>query len=167
MKARMTSMSRLRVLAVSLLLLMTVTPSLADFVIEDIRVEGAQNIEIGTIFNYLPLKVGDRADEELINDSIKALFATGFFRDVEVRQDGDVLIVRVSERPAIATVEFSGNKDIKDEKIQEALLQVGVSEGRVFREVLLDQLVKSIQENYFSKGRYSAKVDTEMGRAHV
>jgi len=79
---------------------------------------------------------------------------------VEVRQDGNVLILVVSERPAIATVEFSGNKDIKDEKIQEALLQVGVSEGRVFREALLDQLVKSIQENYFSKGRYSAKVDT-------
>ncbi len=73
------------------------------------------------------------ADEGLINDSIKALFATGFFRDVEVRQDGDVLIVRVSERPAIATVEFSGNKDIKDEKIQEALLQVGVRRTRVSR----------------------------------
>ncbi|MEK9942702.1 MAG: POTRA domain-containing protein, partial [Gammaproteobacteria bacterium] len=134
--------------------------SFADFIVEDIRVEGAQNIETGTIFNYLPIKVGDRADEGLIDQSIKALFSTGFFRDVEVRQDGNVLILVVSERPAIATVEFSGNKDIKDDKIQEALLQVGVSEGRVFREALLDQLVKSIQENYFSRGRYSAKVET-------
>ena len=151
--------SRLRILGFSVLLMFS-SWSFADFIVEDIRVEGAQNIETGTIFNYLPIKVGDRADEVLIDQSIKALFSTGFFRDVEVRQDGNVLILVVSERPAIATVEFSGNKDIKDEKIQEALLQVGVSEGRVFREALLDQLVKSIQENYFSKGRYSAKVDT-------
>lgn len=132
----------------------------ADFVVEDVRVEGSQNIELGTIFNYLPIKVGDNVDDEAIDQSIKALFATGFFRDVEIRRDKNILIVVVSERPAIATVEFSGNKDIKDEKIQEALIQVGVTEGRVFREALLDQLVKSIQENYFSKGRYSAKVDT-------
>ncbi|NDA14982.1 MAG: outer membrane protein assembly factor BamA [Gammaproteobacteria bacterium] len=151
--------SRLRILGCAVLLMFS-SWSFADFIVEDIRVEGAQNIETGTIFNYLPIKVGDRADEVLIDQSIKALFSTGFFRDVEVRQDGNVLILVVSERPAIATVEFSGNKDIKDEKIQEALLQVGVSEGRVFREALLDQLVKSIQENYFSKGRYSAKVDT-------
>jgi len=151
--------SRLRILGFAVLLMFS-SWSFADFIVEDIRVEGAQNIETGTIFNYLPIKVGDRADEVLIDQSIKALFSTGFFRDVEVRQDGNVLILVVSERPAIATVEFSGNKDIKDEKIQEALLQVGVSEGRVFREALLDQLIKSIQENYFSKGRYSAKVDT-------
>ena len=132
----------------------------ADFVVGDIRVEGAQNIEVGTIFNYLPIKVGDVADDALVNDAIKTLFATGFFRDVEVRRDGDTLIVVVAERPAIAGIEFSGNKEIKDEQIQEVLGQAGVIEGRVFREALLDQLVKSIEENYFSKGRYSAQVDT-------
>ncbi|MBT4106641.1 MAG: outer membrane protein assembly factor BamA, partial [Proteobacteria bacterium] len=132
----------------------------ADFVVSDIRVEGAQNIEVGTIFNYLPIKVGDLADDALVNDAIKTLFATGFFRDVEVRRDGETLIVVVAERPAIAGIEFSGNKEIKDEQIQEVLGQAGVIEGRVFREALLDQLVKSIEENYFSKGRYSAQVDT-------
>ncbi len=132
----------------------------ADFVVSDIRVEGAQNIEVGTIFNYLPIKVGDVADDALVNDAIKTLFATGFFRDVEVRRDGDTLIVVVAERPAIAGIEFSGNKEIKDEQIQEVLGQAGVIEGRVFREALLDQLVKSIEENYFGKGRYSAQVDT-------
>ncbi len=132
----------------------------ADFVVSDIRVEGAQNIEVGTIFNYLPIKVGDIADDALVNDAIKTLFATGFFRDVEARRDGDTLIVVVSERPAIAGIEFSGNKEIKDEQIQEVLGQAGVIEGRVFREALLDQLVKSIEENYFGKGRYSAQVDT-------
>ena len=159
MKTKSPLFRSLRVLAALAMLLYGGFAS-ADFVVQDIRVEGSQNIELGTIFNYLPIKVGDSVDDELINESIKKLFATGFFRDVEIRRDKNTLIVVVSERPAIATVEFSGNKDIKDEKIQEALTQVGVTEGRVFREALLDQLVKSIEENYFSKGRYSAKVDT-------
>ncbi len=131
----------------------------ADFVVEDIRVDGAQNIEVGTIFNYLPIKVGDVADEALINQSIKALFATGFFQDVEIRRQEGILIVAVSERPAISDVDFSGNKDIDDEAIEKALTGVGVTQGRIFREPLLEQLVQAIEEQYFAKGRYSATVD--------
>jgi len=134
-------------------------PAAADFVVDDIRVEGAQNIEVGTIFNYLPVKVGDVADEGLIDQSIKALFATGFFQDVEIRRRENTLIVIVAERPAIAGVEYSGNKDIDDEAIETALAQVGVAEGRIFREPLLEQLVQAIEERYFAKGRYSANVD--------
>ena len=131
----------------------------ADFVVEDIHVEGAQNIEVGTIFNYLPLKVGDVADSVLIDESIKTLFATGFFQDVEIRRQNNILVVVVSERPAISGVEYSGNKDVDDETIETALAQIGVAEGRVFREPLLGQLVQAIEEQYFAKGRYSAKVD--------
>ena len=131
----------------------------ADFVVEDIHVEGAQNIEVGTIFNYLPLKVGDVADSVLIDESIKTLFATGFFQDVEIRRQNNILVVVVSERPAISGVEYSGNKDVDDETIETALAQIGVAEGRVFRESLLGQLVQAIEEQYFAKGRYSAKVD--------
>jgi len=131
----------------------------ADFVVEDIRVDGAQNIEVGTIFNYLPIKVGDVADEALINQSIKTLFATGFFQDVEIRRQEGILIVAVSERPAISDVDFSGNKDIDDEAIEKALTGVGVTQGRIFREPLLEQLVQAIEEQYFAKGRYSATVD--------
>ena len=134
-------------------------PAAADFVVEDIRVEGAQNIEVGTIFNYLPIKVGDAADGALIDESIKALFATGFFQDVEIRRENSILIVVVAERPAISSVDYSGNKDIDDETIETALAQIGVAEGRVFRDPLLDQLVQAIEEQYFAKGRYSAKVD--------
>ena len=76
--------------------------ALEGFVVSDIRVEGAQNIEVGTIFNYLPVKVGDTIDNDLTNQSIKALFATGFFRDVELRQEGNVLVVIVAERPAVS-----------------------------------------------------------------
>jgi len=142
-----------------LALLVFSAAAVADFVVEDIRVDGAQNIEVGTIFNYLPIKVGDVADEALINQSIKALFATGFFQDVEIRRQEDILIVAVSERPAISDVEFSGNKDIDDESIEKALTQVGVTQGRIFREPLLEQLVQAIEEQYFAKGRYSATVD--------
>ena len=134
-------------------------PAAADFLVEDIHVEGAQNIEVGTIFNYLPLKVGDVADSVLIDESIKTLFATGFFQDVEIRRQNNILVVVVSERPAISGVEYSGNKDVDDETIETALAQIGVAEGRVFREPLLGQLVQAIEEQYFAKGRYSAKVD--------
>ena len=87
-------------------------PASADFVVDDIRVEGAENIEVGTIFNYLPVKVGDVADDGLLDESIKALFATGFFQDVEIRRENNILIVVVAERPAISNVAYSGNKDI-------------------------------------------------------
>ena len=133
--------------------------ALEGFVVSDIRVEGAQNIEVGTIFNYLPVKVGDTIDNDLSNQSIKALFATGFFRDVELRQEGNVLVVIVAERPAIASVEYSGNKDLSDEKIDEALNQTGVTEGQIFNDPLLEQLVQAIEERYFARGRYSASVD--------
>jgi len=150
---------RVAPLAAALGIILFSGPAAADFVVEDIRVDGAQNIEVGTIFNYLPVKVGDVADEALINQSIKALFATGFFQDVEIRRQDDILIVVVSERPAISDVDFSGNKDIDDETIEKALAQVGVTQGRIFREPLLEQLVQAIEEQYFAKGRYSATVD--------
>ena len=126
-------------------------PAAADFVVDDIRVEGVLNIEVGTIFNYLPIKVGDTADDALIDESIKALFATGFFQDVEIRRQNNLLIVVVAERPAISGVDYSGNKDIDDETIETALAQIGVAEGRVFREPLLEQLVQAIEEQYFGK----------------
>ena len=153
------SLRRVAPLAAALGIILFSGPAAADFVVEDIRVDGAQNIEVGTIFNYLPVKVGDVADEALINQSIKALFATGFFQDVEIRRQDDILIVVVSERPAISDVDFSGNKDIDDETIEKALAQVGVTQGRIFREPLLEQLVQAIEEQYFAKGRYSATVD--------
>jgi outer membrane protein insertion porin family len=150
---------RLALLFLTLGALLASLPAAAEFVVEDIRVEGAQNIEVGTIFNYLPIKVGDAADGALIDESIKTLFATGLFQDVEIRRENSILIVVVAERPAISGVDYSGNKDIDDETIETALAQLGVAEGRVFREPLLDQLVQAIEEQYFAKGRYSARVD--------
>ena len=137
----------------------SVTHALESFTVEDIRVEGVQKIDPGTVFNYLPVKVGDLIDDGIAREAIKALYATGFFQDIELRQEGTVLIVVVVERPSIARVEYSGNKDIRDKAIDDALAQTGVTEGRIFNERQLEQLAKVIQERYFSRGRYSAEVE--------
>ena len=132
--------------------------ALEPFTVSDIRVEGIQRIEAGTVFNYLPIKVGDRIDEKISRDSIEILFSTGFFNDVELKQDGQVLVVIVTERPSIASIEYSGNKDIRDEAIEEALTSTGFTEGQIFNQPLLERLVQTIRERYFSTGRYSATV---------
>ena len=133
--------------------------ALDPFELEDIRVEGAQMIEVGTIFNYLPVKVGDQITDETARESVRILFSTGFFNDVQLKRDGNTLIVVVSERPSIASIEYLGNKDIRDEEIEETLHSVGFVDGKVFSQPILDKLLKILRERYFSRGRYSATID--------
>ena len=133
--------------------------ALDPFELEDIRVEGAQRIEVGTIFNYLPVKVGDQITDETARESVRILFSTGFFNDVQLKRDGNTLIVVVSERPSIASIEYLGNKDIRDEEIEETLHSVGFVDGKVFSQPILDKLLKTLRERYFSRGRYSATID--------
>ena len=133
--------------------------ALDPFELEDIRVEGAQRIEVGTIFNYLPVKVGDQITDETARESVRILFSTGFFNDVQLKRDGNTLIVVVSERPSIASIEYLGNKDIRDEEIEETLHSVGFVDGKVFSQPILDKLLKILRERYFSRGRYSATID--------
>ena len=133
--------------------------ALDPFELEDIRVEGAQRIEAGTIFNYLPVKVGDQITDETARESVRILFSTGFFNDVQLKRDGNTLIVVVSERPSIASIEYLGNKDIRDEEIEETLHSVGFVDGKVFSQPILDKLLKILRERYFSRGRYSATID--------
>jgi outer membrane protein insertion porin family len=130
------------------------------FVVRDIRVDGLQRLSAGTVFNYLPIKVGDTVDEQRSGEAIRALFQTGFFRDVSLAREGDVLVVTVSERPAIGSIEFSGNKNIDAEKLKESLKQVGFAEGRVFDQSVLDRVQQDLRELYYSQGRYAAKVET-------
>ena len=134
--------------------------ALDPFELKDIRVEGAHRIEVGTIFNYLPVKVGDKITDELARESVRILFSTGFFNDVQLKRDGNTLIVVVSERPSIASIEYLGNKDIRDAEIEEALHSVGIVEGRVFSQPVLDKLLKTLRERYFSRGRYSATIES-------
>jgi len=145
--------------ATALVILSGSVQALDPFELKDIRVEGAQRIEVGTIFNYLPVKVGDEITDEAARESVRILFSTGFFNDVQLKRDGNTLIVVVSERPSIASIEYLGNKDIRDEEIEETLHSVGFVDGRVFSQPVLDKLLKILHERYFSRGRYSATID--------
>ena len=145
--------------ATALVILSGPVHALDPFELEDIRVEGAQRIEVGTIFNYLPVKVGDQITDETARESVRILFSTGFFNDVQLKRDGNTLIVVVSERPSIASIEYLGNKDIRDEEIEETLHSVGFVDGKVFSQPILDKLLKILRERYFSRGRYSATID--------
>src|SRR5688572_27742776 len=97
------------------------------FVVKDIRVEGAQRTEAGTVFSYLPIKVGERIDDARASQAVKALYATGFFRDVRLEREGDVLIVAVQERPTISSITFVGNQELETETAKKALRDIGLA----------------------------------------
>jgi outer membrane protein insertion porin family len=132
------------------------------FVIEDIQVRGLQTITPGTVFNYLPLTIGDEMDAETAGDVIRTLFQTGFFEDVQLERDGSTLVVIVRERQTVASVTFSGNREFDDDTLGEITRQMGLAEGRIFNEALLDNLVQDIKAQYFSRGRYGAEVTSEV-----
>ena len=130
------------------------------FVVRDIRVEGIQRIEAGTVFSYLPVKVGETMTEEKAAAAIKALFATGFFKDVRLEVQRDVLIVMIEERPAVSQIDFIGNKEFEKEALLKGLRETGLAEGRSFDKALLDQAEQEIKRQYLSRGRYGASVVT-------
>jgi outer membrane protein insertion porin family len=130
------------------------------FQVRDIRVEGIQRTEAGTVFNYLPVKVGDRFTEEKAAEAVKALFATGFFKDVRLEVEGDVLVVLVDERPAIAQVDFVGVMEFDKEVLRKGLREVGLAESRIFDRSLLDRAEQELKRQYLSRGYYSAQITT-------
>jgi outer membrane protein insertion porin family len=130
------------------------------FVVRDIRVEGIQRIEAGTVFSYLPIKVGDTATDARVSEAIKALYATGFFTDVRLERDGDVLVVFVDERPAISQIDFIGVKEFEVDQLREGLKQVGLAESRIFDRALLERSEQEIKRQYLSRGRYAVQIST-------
>ena len=130
------------------------------FVVKDIRVEGIQRTEAGTVFSYLPIKVGDVLDEAKATAAIKALYATGFFKDVKLKSEQDVLIVQVDERPAIAQIDINGAKEFESDKLKEGLKQAGLAESRVFSRSLLERAEQELKRQYISRGKYSVKITT-------
>ena len=130
------------------------------FVVKDIRVEGAQRTEAGTVFSYLPIKVGERIDDERASQAVKALYATGFFRDVRLEREGDVLVVAVQERPTISSITFVGNKEFDTDTVRKALKDIGLSEARIFDRSALDRAEQELKRQYITRGLYSAKVQT-------
>jgi outer membrane protein insertion porin family len=134
--------------------------ALEPFVIKDIRIEGLQRTEPGTIFTYLSVQAGDVMSDEKATQAIKSLYNTGFFKDVRIEADGDVLVVTVQERSAIAQLDFSGNKSFPSDKMKEGLKQIGISEGLIFDKSQLDRAEQEIKRQYLSQGKYGATVKT-------
>ncbi|GAB6047205.1 outer membrane protein assembly factor BamA [Methyloparacoccus murrellii] len=150
----------------ALLLLLTLhapaSPAADSFTIQDIRIEGLQRVSPGTVFNYLPVKVGDEFDQRQSAESIKALFKTGFFKDVRLEQDGDTLVVIVEERPSIASVTIEGNKDISTDDLKKALKGIGLTEGKVFDRAVLDKVEQELRRQYYARGKYGVKVESSV-----
>ena len=130
------------------------------FTVRDIRVEGLQRVEAGTIFASLPIRVGDSYDDEKGTAAIQSLFALGLFKDVRIEVNGDVLVVIVEERPTVADVGFSGNKEFDKDALSKALREVGLTDGRPFDRSLLDRAEQELKRQYINRSLYAAEVVT-------
>ena len=133
-----------------------------EFTVGDIKIEGLQRITEGTVFNYLPVNIGDRLDQRRVDEALKALYATGFFRDVEIRRDGGTLVIAVLERPSIESFTITGNKDIKTEDLEKSLRNVGLAKGKTFNQSTLDEVKRFLTDQYYSRGKYGVTVDTKV-----
>ena len=133
-----------------------------DFTVSNIRIQGLQRISEGTVYNYLPVNIGDHLNPQRVREAMRALYATGFFRDVELRRDGTVLIVALAERPSLESVDIKGNKDIKTEDLQKSLRNVGLAAGKTFDRSTLDEVTQYLTDQYYSRGKYAVKIDKKV-----
>ncbi|TLX57039.1 outer membrane protein assembly factor BamA [Stutzerimonas nosocomialis] len=133
-----------------------------SFTISDIRVNGLQRVSAGSVFGALPLNVGDAADDRRLVEATRALFKTGFFQDIQLGRDGNVLVITVVERPSISGIEIEGNKAIKTEDLMNGLQQSGLAEGEIFQQATLEGVRNELQRQYVAQGRYSAGIETEV-----
>jgi outer membrane protein insertion porin family len=146
------------VLAVAAGMLTQLALAFDPFVVRDIRLVGVQRVEPGTVFGYLPLKVGERVDDERAAAAVRALFATGLFSDVRLEVEGDVLIVHLDERPAIASIDISGAKEIDSEALLKGLRDLGLAESRIYDRALLERAEQEIKRQYLARSRYGVQI---------
>ena len=132
------------------------------FVVSDIRIDGLQRVSAGTVFNALPIEVGDDVESQEVSDAVKALFRTGYFTDINMGRDGDVLVVSVVERPTISVIEFKGNKAIQSEDLKKGLSQSGLAEGEIFQQATLEAIRLELERQYVSQGRYGASITADV-----
>ncbi|APU31168.1 outer membrane protein assembly factor BamA [Ectopseudomonas alcaliphila JAB1] len=133
-----------------------------SFTISDIRVNGLQRVSAGSVFGALPLNVGEQVDDRQLVDATRSLFRTGFFQDIQLGRDGDVLVVTVVERPSISGIEIEGNKAITTEDLLKGLNQSGLAEGEIFQRATLEGVRNELQRQYVAQGRYSAEIEAEV-----
>jgi outer membrane protein insertion porin family len=149
---------RVRLWCIVLLLGVASQAMAESFRVSDVRVEGLQRITAGTVFNYLPVKPGDVVNFDRTGDIVRELYKTGFFKDIRLEKSGDVLIVVVQERPAIAEINFTGNKSIESEALKEGLKDIGLAEGRTFERSVLDRIEQELERQYFNQGKYAVQL---------
>ena len=128
------------------------------FTVGDIRVEGLQRISAGTVFTYLPIEKGDTVDRSAASQAIRALFRTGFFNDVKLERQNDILVVTVQERPAINKINLIGNKDIKSEELTKGLKDIGLAEGETFDRMQLERVTQELTRQYNNRGKYNVSI---------
>ncbi len=136
------------------------TQAAESFVANDIRVDGLQRIASGTVFTYLPVNRGDTVDDAKVADAIRALYRTGFFENVRIDRQGNILVVKVKERPAINKLTITGNKDIKSEELLKGLSEIGLSEGGTFDRLSLDRVTQELKRQYNNRGKYNVQMTT-------
>ncbi|MBD3633799.1 MAG: outer membrane protein assembly factor BamA [Methylophaga sp.] len=132
------------------------------FTIEDIRVEGLQRISAGTVFNYLPVKVGDEMSDNDARGIIRSLYKSKYFNDVQVERQDNVLVIKVQERPAISSIELVGNKDMDSGELLKSLREIGFGEGQVFEQAMLERVELELERQYFSRGKYGVAIESEV-----
>ena len=130
--------------------------------VTDIRIEGLQRISAGTVFNYLPVRIGQRIAPEDTAGIIRELYKTGFFKDVRLEREAGVLIVTVTERPAIAKIDISGNKSLETDQLLTSLKDIGLAEGRVLNRFVLDQIEQELGRLFFNLGKYGVEIETQV-----
>lgn len=137
---------------------------IGSFTVSDIRIDGLQRISAGTVFTYLPVERGDTMDSSQAGDAIRALYKTGFFEDVKVGRQGTILVITVTERPAINKLTLTGNKDIKSEDLLKGLKEAGLSEGDTFDRLALDRVTQELTRQYNNRGKYNVEINPTVSR---
>lgn len=141
-----------------LLTVPTLAAAFSPFIVRDVRVEGIQRTEPGTVFAYIPVKTGERFTEAMATETIRQLYSTGFFEDVRISTDNNIVVVRVQERPVIASVSFTGMREFEAPQIIKSFQQVGFGEGRIFDQAMLEQAEFELKQQYLTKGKYGVEI---------
>lgn len=148
---------------ISLLLALGAACAQADsFTVKDIRVDGLQRVSAGSVFGAFPINIGDKVDNTQLANASRSLFATGYFNDIELMRDGNILVINLVELPTITALEIEGNSAIETEQLKEGLKQAGLAEGYVFKRSTLERLELELERQYVSQGRYDAEINTEV-----
>ncbi|MDX8379064.1 MAG: outer membrane protein assembly factor BamA [Gallionella sp.] len=155
-------MNKTKLAGILSLLFMTPAWAIIPFTVKDIRVEGIQRTEAGTVFSYLPVKVGDTMNDDQAEAAIHVLYGTGFFKDVRLEVEQGVLVVLVRERPSIASIKFNGVKAFPKDQLKTNMKYAGLAEARIFDKGALEKAKQELKRQYVSRGKYGVKITTKV-----